>query len=215
MVYGFDVATRTVVSTLTLGFNSEGITALPNTNIVLVNSLDIGGVRVLTLNPDGTFTDTGTTIGTGIGPRNVTASPDGRLALVANWDGNSVAILQIDGGVVTNGGSLPLGHPQSIAFTPDGQRAYVATSDGQVAVLNIDASRAVTDSGVRITIAPVLSYFGVDQITAVGPGRMLVHSPSLIQVIDTTTNTLVGQGIPIANDDSAGGIAFIPPQPKQ
>jgi hypothetical protein len=68
---------------------------------------------------------------TGVGPTNVSISPDGKTVLVANGTGGSVSVFQItnpssiqDRGIVSG---LP-GGEQSIAFSPDGERAYVVSS---------------------------------------------------------------------------------------
>ena len=232
-VLSIDIATGQIVTALSVPFEAQGITAVPDQGIVLVNSFPLpppgqpqppGVVHVLALAADGTLSDTKLSVSTGgNGAINVTVSPDGRLALVANFDSGNIGILGIDAsGTVSFDGtvasSLGFNGGQSIAFSPDGAHAYVnLVFTGKVAVLNIDSAHNVTDSGIRIATGGAnIPYFGVDEIATDAMGTVLVHIPAstpggngFVAVIDPATNSVIAT-IPIPNDKGGGGIAAIP-----
>ena len=217
-VSSINIATKTVVSTLTLGADAHGATFVPNHNLVLVNSAFSNTVRVLTIDGTGTLTDNGTfvSIAGDAGPLNVQPSPDGSMALVTNFLAGTITVLHISptdvvtvGATVTPAAGHTLANPQSIAFDPTGSYAYVALTGGDLAVLQI-VGGVVTDSGVRIGgTGTRQSFFGVDQITATANGHyVVVHGEGVVSVIDPVTNTIV-RTIAITNDARAGGIASI------
>jgi DNA-binding beta-propeller fold protein YncE len=218
-VSSINIATKQVVNTVTLPFEAEGATFVPNHPVVFVNSALDDFVSVLNISGNGTLTYQGA-IEVGNGPINVQPSPNGKFALVPNLLAGTISILRIsDENVVTSGGTVfPLvgqtfNSPQSIAFNPSGSKAYVATTNGQIALLQIAGdgdSLVVTDTGVRITDSNNrTSFFGVDQITVTGNGQYVVaHAPGKVTVIDPVTNTIV-RTIMIANDARGGGIASI------
>ena len=241
-VLSVNIATGEIVTALTVPFEAQGITALPDQGIVLVNSFGSvcpieqtcpptllqgpGQVHVLNLAANGVLTDTQLTLPTGgDGAINVTVSPDGRLALVANIGSANIGILRIDvGGNVTFGGTVTstqgFSLAQSIAFSPDGSHAYVnqVSNPVNVAVLDIDSEHNVRDSGIRIALEGSLgnAYFGVDQIATGPAGTVLVHvrptSPEgdgFVAVIDPVTSSVITT-IPIPGDNLGGGLAVIP-----
>jgi DNA-binding beta-propeller fold protein YncE len=212
-IASINLSTKSVVSSINLPVSSQGITVTPGGQ-VLVNSFDSNVVRVVSMSASGVLTDTGKSVTTGgTGALNVTVSPDGKTALVANLNGNSVGVLQVaNDGTVSFVKAVPaIASPQSIAFTHDGQHAYVLLSGGKVAVLNLDGSNNVTDSGTRITVAGVTpQYYGVDQIAVTVDGKVLVRVVGAVIIIDAATNTVVGS-VPVPGDGGdAGGIAVIP-----
>lgn len=211
-VYSVNLATRQIVTTLALPFDAEGITIVPNSGgVVLANAIYQHVVRVLHLAADGALTDTGVSVSTGgTYPINVTPSPDGRLALVANGGSGSVGVLRIaSNGIVSLDSVLSgFGPVQSVAFLSDGSKAYVSDVSGKIAILNVNAGYVV-DTGVRLNVTTSsISYFGVDQIAA-GTNRLVVHGAGVVTIIDTITNTVLGT-ITIPNDARVGGIAMIP-----
>jgi hypothetical protein len=211
-IVSINIATKTIVSTLNLPVSAQGITVTRN-GLVLVNAYNnVSTIRVISLSSTGVLTDTGTTVnGGGNGALNVTPSPNGKLALVANVDSGSVGVLQIaDDGTVSLVKSVPsFSFVQSIAFTPDGLHAYALLLGGQVGVLNVDAANNVTDSGVRIPIGGTTpGFYGVDQIAVTADNKVLVRVVGAVVVIDAATNTVIGS-VTVANDGS-GGIAIIP-----
>lgn len=80
------------VSTLPAPGDATGSAISPTGNgLVLSAGFNTNTVRVLMISPNGTLIDTGRDIPTGgAGPLNVTFTPDGNFAFVANFFGNSV-----------------------------------------------------------------------------------------------------------------------------
>jgi hypothetical protein len=226
-ILSVDIATGITVTELTVPFQAQGITALPDRGIVLVNSFESPGVvHVLNLAANGVLSDPEVSVPTGgNGAINVTVSPDGRLALVANLNSGNIGILRIDvDGNVTSGGTVDSTQgftgPQSIAFSPNGSHAYVnlVSAPLKVAVLDIDSEHSVRDSDIRIALQGnvTTAYFGVDEIATGPAGTVLVHvhtappeGDGYVAVIDPVTN-LVITTMPIPNDRLGGGIAVIP-----
>jgi YVTN family beta-propeller protein len=77
------------------------------------------------------------TIPVGQNPQDITWSPDGRFAYVANVNGNSVSVINAETMAVT--ATLPVGvSPTSVGVLPNGSAAYVTNlKDGTVTVVNI------------------------------------------------------------------------------
>jgi hypothetical protein len=228
-IVAIDVANMKIASTLGLPVSTEGIAFTPS-GTVLVSSFGNSVVRVVNMTGAGILSDSGVSLTTGgTGTINVSASPDGRLALTANWSSNNIGVLAITNGVVKGaaisgfvpravlvggGGSATVipgfTCPQSIAFSPDSRRAWVLGCDGSVGVLNIDSLGNVTDTGIRIQVSGgIQSYYGVDQIAVSTDGtRVFVHSAGTVSVISTATNNVVAT-VPIPGDVQGGGIAVI------
>lgn len=85
--------------------------------------------------------------------------------------------------------------PRASRGETDGAPAYVFhMSTAQVSALNIDEHDNVSDTGIRVTgVGTAPAYFGVDQIAVAGGGaNVLVHSNTLVTIIDTSTNTITG-----------------------
>jgi hypothetical protein len=116
------------------------------------------------------------------GPINITISPDGTTALVANWTNARVGVFQITGpGVVVPGSTPWIGgfhdYPQSIAFSPDGKKAYILSANAgnlnTFSWLQINGPGNVTLGKERA--ATLNSYsssglFGVDSIAITSTG---------------------------------------------
>lgn len=75
-------------------------------------------------------------------PTGVSATPDGRLAVVTNSFSGSVALIDLDGGPTR---TVPLpGMPYDVVVSPDGTLAYVSVSQlDQVAVLDLARAEVV------------------------------------------------------------------------
>lgn len=216
IIFSMNIATRQVVSTLQLPVQAQGITVVPGRGIVLVNDFGAGVVRVVGLAADGVLIDTGLSVSTGgSGAINVEVSPDGQLALAANFSSGSIGVLHIaaDGTVSLAATVTGIASPQAIAFSPNGSKAYVyAPFTPRVSVLNIDAAHNVTNPGTFAALVGNAgpAYYGVDDIAVSEDGRqVLVHQPNSVTIIDPSTMTVIGS-IPIPNDNDAGGIAVIP-----
>src|SRR6185295_13170526 len=94
-IISIDIAGKRIASTLNLPVSAEGIT-VTSSGLVLVNSFTGNTIRVVSLSSTGILSDTGVSVSSGgIGPINVTVSPNGRIALVANLNSSSVGVLQV------------------------------------------------------------------------------------------------------------------------
>jgi serine/threonine-protein kinase len=78
----------------------------------------------------------------GAGPQDVTYSPDGRHLYTANVDDGTVAVVDVQSGVVT--ARIPTGaDPTSVSATPDGRRLFVTNyGDGTVRLLDASSEQA-------------------------------------------------------------------------
>jgi YVTN family beta-propeller protein len=126
------------------------------------------------------------TIPVGQFPQNITFTPDGKTAYVANLKSNSVtAIRTLDNKVV---GDIPIGAPaKKIAITPDGKTAYVTSQGGLVSVIdtvnNLVISRFSTQGygGERYGSGLVVSPDGK---------KVYICEEKSIAVVDTATNAV-------------------------
>jgi hypothetical protein len=205
--------------------------------MALVGSFDVSGaVRAINVSSAGVLSDSGQVVSnSAVAVGNITVSPDGRLALTINKD-NTIGIVNIAadgtisaGGLVTAASGVTFNTAQSLTFTTDGRHAYVyLAQQNKVAVLDIDSSHAVTDSGTRISVSGRGQvYIGLDQIATHASGAILLHLASTsntattgsVVVIDTATNTVTatitipddfdfGSGTP-STIRAGGGIAGV------
>jgi YVTN family beta-propeller protein len=80
------------------------------------------------------------TIAVGARPYSVAFSPDGTLAHVANFSGNTVSVIQTASNTVTSTILVGSG-PTTVDFSPDGTRAYVSNYvDNTVSVISVPLS---------------------------------------------------------------------------
>jgi YVTN family beta-propeller protein len=177
-------------------------------------------VFVLSISPTGVLSDSGqrvTLAGTELnGGRTIAITPNGQLALVTDIFNDVVNVLTREGTSWSLAGSIAgLGNaPSGVAITPDGTKAYVSSfGDNLVSVLTI-SENSVSDSGTRITVAAGTpdTFFGVPGIAVTPDGaRLLISSfaSDVISMIDTATDTLLEQTIPVG--DSPAGIGMPPP----
>jgi hypothetical protein len=212
-VVAIDVNAKVISSTVALPVTSQGVTVTAG-NKVLVNAFNSNVIETLNISPTGVLSDTGPVSAGGSSPINIAASPNGQVALAADWGSGNLGILSISpGGTVTSSGSVLAGffNPQSISFLPNGTGAFAFSCNGQVARVNIDGLGNVTDSGVRLPFDFVPCYFGVHQIAALPNSlQVAVHGNSGVSLIDVTTNTVSGSIALPGNDGSVGGIAVVP-----
>jgi YVTN family beta-propeller protein len=161
-----------------------------------------GSDRVVTI--DTTIDETvGAPIGVGSNPGGIAITPDGERAYVANFESESVSVIDtVSGAVVT---TITVGlHPRGVAITPDGTRAYVA-NEGSNSVSVIDTASNET-VGLPITVG--VEPLGV-AITPDGTRAYVANwSPGSVSVIDTASNETVG--LPIAVGSNPVAVAITP-----
>ncbi len=214
MLATVDVATQTIISTLSVGRpDSSGLSFVsldvsPDNSLVLLSFSRDSTVRPVLLTPTGELIDTGACVHSGGGnPSDIKISPNGRLALVANIFPPAVGVLDITGGSVSLRESIPLERaPVDFVFTPDGRTAYVAGA-GQISVLEIDAFDNVTDTGTRIAGTQDVSFFGESVALTADARHLLAIGTGGISVIDVATNTIV------RTESVVGSLRVIAPLP--
>jgi len=196
-VSSIDIANGTVLSTL--GMGATGVAIAPDNTTVIIGDFNNNDFAILTLSAQGVLTDTGTRVPNtgGSDQRTINISPDGHIALATNLSG-SVTVLRISGTTVTVTGSIFLCcSPSGVTIAPDGSKAYATLTNSTLALLNIDASDNVTDSGIRISIpgGTPETFFGTPGIAFSADGReVYVSNPfsSTVTIVDVASNTIVG-----------------------
>ncbi|MGB9006324.1 MAG: YncE family protein [Candidatus Aminicenantales bacterium] len=155
-------------------------------------------------------------------PTNVSISPDGTTALVANVWKRRAGVFQITGpGTVVPGVPSYIdltSSPQSIDFSPDGQRAYIVSTNDRpdkISWVNVNAPGRVSlgaSPAANLLSSCSSAYYGVD-ILAVAPGgtQAVVGTNALDRTFDVqlvNLNTFGVTSIPTAGDDPAGVATF-------
>lgn len=210
-------ATQQIVSTLTFGSALTSIAVTPDSTTVIVADTSNNVFHILTLSPLGVLSDTGKTVPYGFNfwSPNIAMAPDGHFALMANPQGGFVSILKIDAqhNVTLSSTTIPISSwPWGIDFTLDGSKAYVTVpgssspgpGQGNIAVLAIDSSDNVTDTGTRIPIPNGLPFppggtnGPVSGIAIAVDGRAYIsnslnsNGQSSITIVDSKTDTVIG-----------------------
>jgi len=206
-VFSVDVARRSLVAQLNLtgGKHAEAVAIAPDGQTVLVADTEGSQIHMLQLNPNGTLSETQTSISVDGRPVNVAISPDGKTAVVSNCltpDGRSVSdtvtILRLDSLVKTGTISGLPRFQQGAVFTPDGTKVLVISivpTPDQLSILNVAGPGMVTDSGQRVDLlSNTGGFYGVDVIAVAPDGtKAYVGNPgggdvaSRVAVIDLTT----------------------------
>jgi DNA-binding beta-propeller fold protein YncE len=168
---------------------AQAIAIVPDNQTIIICDTDSNRIIYGQVNPTINGLISESTLPTGSDPVNVTISPDGNTALVANGADTTVSVFQITGvgavaaGVPPTVGVLP-GDQQSIAFSPSGGIAFVvstSSSPDQLSWLQVNAPGNVTlgGAGVANLLSDTSGYlFGVDTIaTAPGIPFAIVGNP--------------------------------------
>ncbi|AMV39712.1 beta-propeller fold lactonase family protein [Planctomyces sp. SH-PL62] len=153
------LGTLVVLMTTTLGIPAHGDDgeAAPHRSPVAL-ALSADGTRLLTANQTaGTVSLIDTASRTvldetvvGDKPAGVAFAPDGRRAIVANWYGYDLAVLEIDGDKLRVASRIEVGpEPRGTAIAADGKTAYVAVGVAdEVARVDLDALQVTGRVGV-------------------------------------------------------------------
>jgi len=178
-----DVASQTVVATVPVGDNPDGVATTPDGTHAYVANFLSDNVSVID-----TATDTVTsTIDVGSGPVGVAVSPDAALAYVTNRGSNTVTVMRVDTNAPLTTIAVGAG-PNAIAITPDGNFAYVTNSftksPGTVSVIDLHTN-AVT--------ATVEVYRNPNRLAITPDGRFVYVGNFRswnVAVIETASNTV-------------------------
>ncbi len=149
------------------------------------------------------------TIPVGQEPRAMVVSPDGRYLYVANYASNltsgSVSVINIS--TNTTVADIPVGvHPDQIVVAPDGSHVYVSGNtnltdgiNGVNAVVGINTATYTASQPIQVSTPYGTSGAAAMGITPDGSRLYVADGPdSTVTVINTTTNTTVGNPISVS-----------------
>jgi hypothetical protein len=212
-----NTATEQIVSSLTYSPYLAALAVTPDSTTVIVADTQNNVFRILALSPVGVLSDTGNTVPYTFSfwSPNIAMAPDGHFALMANPQGGFISILKISAqhNVTLSSTTIPISSwPWGIDFNLNGSKAYVtvpgssspAAGQGNIAVLAIDSSDNVTDTGTRIPIPNGLPFppggtnAPVSGIAIAADGRAYIsnsfnsNGQSSITIVDSTTDTVIG-----------------------
>ncbi|MBI1818052.1 MAG: DUF4215 domain-containing protein [Deltaproteobacteria bacterium] len=190
--------TNSVVATVTVGSNPEGVAVGPNAALVYVANQVSAGMSVI--NTSTNFL--AATVGFGNGSHMVAITPDGARAYVTTTSSGVFVLDTATNGVVATTPVFPM---YDIAITPDGASAYV--TEGTSGFSNV----RVVDTASNTVTATIPA--GVDVVgIAISPDGSRAYATNAnaaatVTVIDTGTKSVVGT-IPVGVDPL--GVAFSP-----
>ena len=179
-----DIYARATVETINLTPRQLQAVDISSTGLILGADYNNNLVHVFIIDiNNGNFTDLNTSVAVGAGPINISISPDGSLALVANNGSNELSVLSIDeyNNVIVS--DTVAGGAQSVIFSSDMSKAYavsINSAPDQLAIYNV-SNGAVVDSGTRINLVSDVegAYYGVDVISiSLDGNRAFVGNPS-------------------------------------
>jgi YVTN family beta-propeller protein len=142
----YDLVTGKATGMLPIAPRSEGIATTPDGNEVWIGSNDARTVSVV--NTSAMKIDT---VLTGFGvPYRMAVSPDRKLALIVEAEGNRVSLFQVAGrkalGTVDVGGS-----PRGVAISPDSRWAFVTLGpENAVVIVDLSSRQVVARHAVQV-----------------------------------------------------------------
>lgn len=194
-----DIASASVITSITVGLRPKGIVMLPDGSRAYVANSGTNDVSVIDTRPGSPgYNTVVNTIGVGIEPVDIVASGVGPRLYVANYTSGTVSIIDANPGngtfdqvVKTVNTGTGCG---AVAITPDGGRLYVGTAEGVVVVDLTDfvvktintgtgcGSIAITPDG---TIVLALLYNGTLAVIDAAPGSATFNN--VVKTINTGT----------------------------
>ncbi len=157
---------QTVIATIGVGANPQGVAVNPNTNRIYVANHDNNNVSVI----DGNTNSVITTIGVDVGPQGVAVNPTTNRIYVANNGSGDVSV--IDGNTNSVFTTLSVGgHPFNVAVNSSTNRIYAAINDPN--------SVAVIDGASNTVVATLPNVGGGIAEVAANPtsNRVYVGNP--------------------------------------
>jgi YVTN family beta-propeller protein len=144
------------------------------------------------------------TIDVGISPLGVGVNLDGSKVYVANFDSNTVSVIDTATNTVTDT-ILSVSQPVSVAVNPQGTKIYVSNVNGTVSVIDT----------VTNTVIATISVGAFPSGVAVTPDGSKVYVANFgsnsVSVINTATDKVIAT-IPVGSEPLAFGV-FIQPAP--
>lgn len=137
-------------------------------------------------------------------PFGIAISPDGTIAVVANYGSNTVSILDIVHMQIL-GSAIPVGtNPEQVAITPDGKTALV-TNNGSGNVSVIDLTSMIVTHTISGSSLP--APFGI-AVTPDGTKALVGDtSQNILSIVDLSSMTVTAT---ITMSDWSNGIAISP-----
>lgn len=194
-----DAATNTVIGApIAVGSNMNRLAISPDGHRLYVTFYSPGKISVI---------DTATNVvvasaALGDAQGEMVVSPDGRRVYVANYQFSTVSVFNTSTNTVI--GHIPVGrNPSSLAVSPDGSRVYVANYYG--------SSVSVIDTAINTVVGPEIPVGNSPSQLVVSSDGSRVYVVSTdddnghrvglgtVSVIDTSTNSTVGDPIPVGN----------------
>lgn len=193
-----DVATNTVITTITFPVNSRPFTMAitPDGTKGYVSVRNLDSVFVLDLL---TNTIVGPPIPVGTLPQGIAILPDGTKLYVVNRRSNNVSVISTATNTVITTVQFPVNPNPTLfdlAITPDGSKVYITSSEPPPGIVNIiDTATDTIDPASPITIGsfPQGIFITPDGATAYAVNG---NPDNTVSVIDLGTNT-VTQTIPL------------------
>ncbi|MBI1817230.1 MAG: beta-propeller fold lactonase family protein [Deltaproteobacteria bacterium] len=195
-----DTSDQTIVATIPVGSNPDGIAISPDGTTAYVANFRSDSVSVVD-----TRTNTVTaTIAVATGPVGLAIAPNGVFAYISNRGAASVSRMRLASNEVTD--AIPVGDgPNAVAITPDSAFAYVTNS-----FTSEPGTVSVIDTATNAITANVLVLRNPNRLAIAPDGRTVYvtnYRSWNVSVIDTAANA-VTTTIRIAG--RPGGIAVNP-----
>jgi YVTN family beta-propeller protein len=144
-------ATNTVVSTITVGSQPNGVAITPDGSKVYVTNSNSNTVSVITTATNAVVS----TITVGRLPDGIAVTPDGSKVYVANILDDTISVIATATNTVV-GSPIAVGNaPNGVAVTPDGTTGYVANSGSNT--VSVIATRPTRSSATQSPSAPTPS----------------------------------------------------------
>jgi len=138
-VYVIDVATRSVIDTIAVGFGPRAVAVSPNDSMVFIANSDDQTVSII----DATNNTVVATVPTNGGlPVGLAVSPDNRFVYVADELTDDIAVIEVDSQKVIANVAVGI-EPVGVVVSPNGDTVYssivtdASTLDGAISVVNV------------------------------------------------------------------------------
>ena len=189
-----NTATNTVIATIPVGVEPNGVSVSPDGGRVYVANAISQNVSVINTASNTVIA----TIPVGIEPTGVAVSPDGGRVYVVNSVSYNVSVINTATNTVI--ATIPVGtEPVSVSITPDGGRAYVTNAaSGNISVINT-ATNTVT---ATIPIGAIT--YGISVSPEGGRAYVANYGSDNVSVINTATNKVIAT-IPVGLEPVAFG----------
>ena len=176
-----NVATNTVVTTVTVGSGPDGVAVSPDGSRVYVANWNQGTVSVI----DTATNTVASTVTVGSGPNGVAVNPDESRVYVANNGDHTVSVIDVSTNTVA--ATVPVGNgPWGVAINPTGSRVYVANL--------LDGTVSVIETSFNLVVATLTVGSNPQGVTVHPEGtRVYVanNGSDTVSVIDAATNAMV------------------------